>query len=222
MSFWPQSPVELAHFVVPKRISELSFAIQCPALPVDHLKALTDAFKQVIKDWQNLQSLQVMPIYVAESGNGWMRPIEPSALIFPSRRSRWSIRLATPQAATLAARLDGVTLSFGEMQITLSEPRIRALVPSSTLFSRYIVCNSFDSENDFLHNVYCDLQSLGVSASRMLAGRSNTIAGGDEALFTRSLMVADLTLADSITLQEHGVGNYLHSGCGIFIPHKSI
>ncbi|MDH5785954.1 MAG: type I-MYXAN CRISPR-associated protein Cas6/Cmx6, partial [Chromatiales bacterium] len=43
-------------------------------------------------------------------------------------------------------------------------------------------------------------------------------------LTTRSLLVADLSFDDAITLQELGIGQkaYRKLGCGLFIPHKSV
>ena len=41
-------------------------------------------------------------------------------------------------------------------------------------------------------------------------------------LLTRSLMLADLTLEESLRLQQQGLGTHRHMGCGIFIPHKGI
>ncbi len=35
-------------------------------------------------------------------------------------------------------------------------------------------------------------------------------------------MVADLTVEESITLQQRGLGAGRKLGCGLFIPHKAI
>jgi hypothetical protein len=35
-------------------------------------------------------------------------------------------------------------------------------------------------------------------------------------------MVAELRPEESITLQQRGIGEHQHLGCGLFIPHKGI
>ena len=49
-----------------------------------------------------------------------------------------------------------------------------------------------------------------------------TINFGKKTVYTRSLMIADLSKEESLKLQEEGVGGEKLYGCGIFLPHKSI
>ena len=44
----------------------------------------------------------------------------------------------------------------------------------------------------------------------------------DKTLPTRSLMLADMEVEDSVKLQQHGLGPWRQLGCGLFIPHKDI
>ncbi|MBT4668468.1 MAG: hypothetical protein HOC17_04305, partial [Candidatus Ruthia sp.] len=41
-------------------------------------------------------------------------------------------------------------------------------------------------------------------------------------IHTRSLMVADLRKAESVKLQEQGIGKHRLLGCGLFVPQKGI
>ena len=52
--------------------------------------------------------------------------------------------------------------------------------------------------------------------------RPDIISFGKKTLYTRSLMIADLSKEESLKLQEEGVGDKKLYGCGIFLPHKSI
>jgi len=63
---------------------------------------------------------------------------------------------------------------------------------------------------------------MGVTCRKALCGKSHSFTTPDKALFTRSLMVADLALSDSIILQEKGIGKTQSMGFGLFIPHKDI
>jgi hypothetical protein len=56
----------------------------------------------------------------------------------------------------------------------------------------------------------------------MLCGIGHTITTQDGAVETRSVMIADLDKAASLSLQETGIGPGRHFGCGIFLPHKGI
>jgi hypothetical protein len=56
----------------------------------------------------------------------------------------------------------------------------------------------------------------------MLCGIGHTISTPDGDIETRSVMIADLDKASSLSLQETGVGPGRHYGCGIFLPHKGI
>jgi hypothetical protein len=56
----------------------------------------------------------------------------------------------------------------------------------------------------------------------MLCGMSGSVRTADGELFTRALLVADLKPAQSVTLQQRGIGGERLLGCGLFVPHKGI
>jgi hypothetical protein len=56
----------------------------------------------------------------------------------------------------------------------------------------------------------------------MLGGITHTMKFPDGAVFTRSLMVADLAPEQSVRLQQAGLGEGRTIGCGLFLPHKGI
>ena len=56
----------------------------------------------------------------------------------------------------------------------------------------------------------------------MMCGKETHVSIGDSVVTTRSLMIADLSSADSILLQQRGLGSHRWMGCGIFLPHKDI
>ena len=56
----------------------------------------------------------------------------------------------------------------------------------------------------------------------MICGRSGEISGANGSLFTRALMVADLSPEESVSLQQQGLGDDRLLGCGLFVPHKGI
>jgi hypothetical protein len=41
-------------------------------------------------------------------------------------------------------------------------------------------------------------------------------------VFTRSLMIAEMTAENAFKLQKHGIGEGRKFGCGLFLPQKGI
>ena len=79
------------------------------------------------------------------------------------------------------------------------------------------------NEDDFLKWAFEELKKLDISVRKMMAGKERVVKlpAGDERI-TRSLMVAELEQAESVRLQQHGMGEGRKLGCGLFMPQKDI
>ena len=199
---------------------DVRFAVRCRALPVDHAWALAEAIEQVLPWLGHSPGSGVHPLHVADSGNGWMRPHDPAAMLHPSRRTRLVLRI--PRGKTAGARaLCGRVLDIDGYEMTLGEMMVRELVPLGALFSRYVVTEPEDEER-FLARRASLLQALAIRPRKMLCGVRHEIASGQGSTRTRGLMVADLAPVDSLRLQEEGLGPQRRLGCGLFIPHRDI
>jgi CRISPR-associated protein Cas6 len=77
-----------------------------------------------------------------------------------------------------------------------------------------------DDEAVFLQAVEQELQGLQVRSQRVCGKRHSLLQEG-QGVTTFSLMLHALSRADSLRLQEHGLGPHRLLGCGIFVPHKS-
>jgi hypothetical protein len=66
------------------------------------------------------------------------------------------------------------------------------------------------------------LRDMGIKPKKMLCGTETIINIPDKQLSTRSLMLADLSVEESVQLQMKGLGSHRWLGCGLFIPHKDI
>jgi len=106
--------------------------------------------------------------------------------------------------------------------MTLLKAANRDLSTSTTLFSRHIVVETGDNEGDFIDRIASRLQGMGIRPRKMLPGKARRlrIPGGE--LQTCSLMLAKLSVAESVTLQQRGLGEHRHLGCGLFVAHKDI
>jgi len=205
------------------RMSDVSFRIDCQSLLVDHAAILaiaTCAHAPIIKE---SQGAGIHPIHVAGSQNGWERPENRSEYLLLSKRTRFKIRIKSESADQLISTLTGITLDIAGSPLHILSGTTRALQPASTLFSRYTYFKDLD-ENDaeslFVERVIEQCRTLHFSPTKILCGKAHTINTADGTRLTRSVLMADVPVIKSLTLQDHGLGDGRTMGCGILIPHK--
>lgn len=203
-------------------IVDLSFKLKCKSLPLDHASALANALNEVIPWLENEDRAGIHLIHGAESGNGWIRPQDPKAILYLSRRTRLTLRL--PDARVPAAKvLQGKTLVVDGNTLMLGEAQVRPLSAITTLYARYVITNRINDDAAFLDEAAQKLmQNLGIRVKKMMSGRTRTLCLAEEEVTTRSLMIDGLETHESISLQQQGLGSGRRYGCGLFIPHKSI
>ncbi len=222
-NFWSEEKDSQARYVIPDRIMDFVFAIDCKCLPCEHMFALYQALQKALPWLESEQEAGIHPIYGAESGNGWQRPEDdPDALMPLSRRQKLTLRMPKTREADLRA-LVGQTLDIAGQPLTvgkMNRPRLLSDMP--TIFARFVVSEGTQDEARFLEQAAAQLQALDIRVRKMLAGRERQIRTPDGIIHTRSLMIADLTQEESVRLQEHGLGSHRHLGCGLFLPQKGI
>ena len=219
--FWQEEKKTDAHHVVPDDVVDLVYAIHCRSLPVDHAYALFEALHAVLPWLDTEPGVGVHPIHVADSGNGWMRPERPDDLLQLSRRTKLILRVPQPRLAA-AQGLSGHTLTVAGHAMKVEQATVRPLSTHTTLFSRYLAFDETLEESVFLARMQRELAAVDVQPKKMLCGMEKMIATPAKAIHARSLMVAELTVEQSLRLQQHGLGRLQHLGCGLFIPHKDI
>ncbi len=218
--YWQEAQTD-NRYVVSDDVVDVSFAIRCRTLPVDHAWALSQAVAAVLPWLMEDARTGVHTIHVADSGNGWMRPQGPDALLYPSRRTRLALRV--PRARMDDARaLTGTTLDVAGHRLQVEHGEVRRLSDITTIFARYVVAEDEHDEGAFLGAVHAQLQRLGIKPGKMLCGIEHRIYTPSRVVRTRSLMLADLTVEESVRLQQTGLGPLRHLGCGLFLPHKGI
>lgn len=207
--------------IVPDDIVDIVFSISCKVLPVDHAYSLSQAILLVLPWFVEEQGAGLHTIHVAESGNGWFRPNESGALLHPSRRTKFKLRVPKHRVED-AKKLVGEKLDIDGYIIEINSATVRSLSDHTTVFSRYVVTDGYDQEAEVLEEFARQLKDMGVKPKKMLCGTDTIIATPDKAVKTRSLMVADLSVEESVQLQMKGLGTHRWMGCGLFIPHKDI
>jgi len=198
-------------------VVDVVFSIQAKTLPVDHAYALSRAIIDQLPWFEKEPMAGLHTIHVAASANGWLRPQD---ILYPSRRTKFMLRVPKHRVDDVY-QLTGIQLDLQGHALTLLSPSTRLLSDITTLFSRYVVSES-ESEPQFVDSVVASLRARGVKPKKLLCGMETPVQHEQGQLRTRSLMLADLSLEESLILQIHGVGSHRHMGCGIFIPHKDI
>ncbi len=205
----------------PDEVVDVVFAIACPSLPVDHAYALSRAIHAALPWFADEPLAGLHDIHGAASGSGWMRPEGAGALLQLSHRAKLALRLPRRRLDDAAA-LVGRTLDVAGWPLRVEQAAVRPLARITTLFSRFVVLAAADEEPAFLAAAATELAALGIRPETMLCGRTTPLATPERTLLTRSLMLAGLTLEQSLALQRRGLGAERKVGCGLFIPHKDI
>lgn len=219
--YWQDREDKSEQYVVPDDVVDLSFKVQCKQLPLDHAHDLSRAIQAELTWFAEEPRAGIHLIHGAESGNGWIRPQEPDALLSLSRRTRFMLRLPKHRVDE-ARQLAGRRIMVGEHELILSQPHEKLLSSQTTIFARYIVTDHLTDEEAFLEQADQLLKKQGIRARKMMSGRAHVLRIPGDNLATRSLMIGSLEKEESIQLQQQGLGAGRKLGCGLFLPHKGI
>ena len=118
--------------------------------------------------------------------------------------------------------LSGKTLNLDGYVIDVKDVSVKSLSDHPAVFSRYIVTDGYESETAVMEEMVRQLKAMGIKPKKMLCGTETIINTPDKQINTRSLMLADLSVEESVQLQMKGLGTHRWLGCGLFIPHKDI
>lgn len=220
--YWQENEDDAESYQVPDDVVDLVFAIECKSLPLDHGQALGDSLLSQAP-WIAEEPLAgIHQIHVAESSNGWNRPQNPSTdLLWPSRRTRLVIRMPS-QRLSDCQQLCGQSLEIDGHLIKLGKTSIRSLSKLTTLFARYVDTDGSEDDPRFIDSMLAKLQAQDIRVKKMMSGRVVRHAFDGKFITTRKLMIAGLSIEDSIRLQQQGLGDKKLYGMGLFLPHKGI
>jgi CRISPR-associated protein Cas6 len=220
--YWNDDKDRKAEFVIPDDVIDLAFRIGCPTLPLDHAHALSSALLTALPWLEDEEYAGIHLIHGAASGNGWFRPEDTeSGLLHLPKRTR--LRLRIPRNRLQEAQgLTGQSLDIDGHPLQVGKAEVSLLSSLPTLFSRYVQTREDLDETEFLEEAARQLKALDIPCRKMLGGITHTMKFPDGAVFTRSLMVADLAPEQSVRLQQAGLGEGRTIGCGLFLPHKGI
>jgi CRISPR-associated protein Cas6 len=200
---------------------DLLFPARGGTLPTDHAYPLYAALSGIVPQFHDESSpLRFAPITGIGIDDGKLELTEHSSLRV--RLPDDSVRVALPLA--------GKKLVVGDTSIRLGVPAIRTLASAPGLFARLVTFKNADAPDQFLATARAKLTELGVTGEPQLPIHLHGDRAGEPkrrvvrvkgmAIYGYALLVTELSAADSIRLQEAGLGGRTHMGCGFFMPAK--
>ncbi|MGB5520400.1 MAG: type I-MYXAN CRISPR-associated protein Cas6/Cmx6 [Gammaproteobacteria bacterium] len=217
---WEESDKQLKQDLVPDNVVDLSFKIRCKQIPTTHAYELAQALYKLLPWLEGEPEIGIHQIHGATTGNGWERPAD-GELMHLSRRAKMQLRVPKDKIED-AKQISGETLDVAGYSVDVGEASVKLLNPVQTIFSRYIIGPQQLDEDQFVEWMATELKQRDIHVRKLLCGIGHRISTPEGEIETRSVMIADLDKATSLSLQETGVGPGRHLGCGIFLPHKGI
>ncbi len=193
------------------RMVDVMYPLDEATVPDDHACALADAVRRVLPWFDDEPEAGILPISGMAQGNGER---------FVGRRSRLVLRLPIHRGAS-ADSLAGASLDLDGAVLTVGPSSIRPLLPARGVVYSHLVCVDVADEVEFLAHCRALLDARGLRA-QLITGKTHELRGAQGRVHGFSLMLHGLGAAESLALQETGLGAHRALGCGIFVPHKSV
>lgn len=187
------------------KIVELRFPVTGQTLPVDHGYALYGAISRLIPavheaDWIAIDAIRGVP-----GSPGTLRIDSTSSL---------QLRLPADYLPLLE-RLTAEKLEIDGHSLLLGHPHVSPLKPEPLLTARFVTIKGFTEPTPFSAALNRQLEALAVKGETTVGLRRVSRVGG-YAIVGFSVTIGSLTEADSLTLQEKGLGGRRKMGGGFF------
>lgn len=201
----------IKEFAFTTRFLDVQFDLSGSELPADHGHVLFEALAVHLPWLRDVPEAGVHPVHGAPTGRD-------DKLVI-NRRVKLVLRVPRERLED-ARQLVGCSVDLGPDRLQIGVMKERPLSPFATMYSHLVVMGEAD-EAGFLAAARRELEKMDIRCG-LIPGKQRKITTPSGSLTGYSLMLHDLTLEQSVALQESGLGRYRGYGCGIFIPHKSI
>lgn len=201
----------IKRFEYTPRFTDVQFELAGLEIPADHGAALYEEIARLLPWLRDTPEAGIHPVHGAPSGR--------NANLVINRRVRLVLRLPVA-CVQQASALVGKTIDPGAGTLTVGALKEKALTPYGTLYSHFVDYGT-DDEAAFLERAHAELEGMGMQAG-LIPGKRRQMRIPNGVIGGYSLMLHDVALMQSLSLQEAGIGLHRGYGCGILIPHKSI
>ena len=221
--YWSENNDKKVEFIIPEDVVDVVFNVKGRTIPLDNAYVLSKAIEQLLPWVNEASEVGIHQVFGAESGNGWLRPENTdNELLHLSKRQKLTIRIPSERIDDIQT-LAGKTLELGGYELVIGKSAVRKLSDMNIVFARHVVVDAAgQTEDEFMRECVKQIGELGIDAKKLMCGRERYIQLPDKKLITRGLMIADLEKAESVKLQEKGIGIGRVLGCGLFLPQKGI
>lgn len=190
---------------------DAQFDLEGREIPADHGYALYQELLRLAPWLAQTPGLAVHPVHAGPTGR--------NANLVINRRVKLVLRVPVARFDALEA-LVGQTIDPGAGPIRIGALKRRPMTPFQTLYAHFVAMDEAD-EVEFLARAQAELEAMGIRCG-LICGKRREMATPTGTVVGYSLMLHDVSLEESIRLQETGLGLHRGYGCGVFIPHKSI
>ncbi|MGV8933925.1 MAG: type I-MYXAN CRISPR-associated protein Cas6/Cmx6 [Gallionellaceae bacterium] len=197
-----------AENLVTREIIDIVFDLDGAAVP--------ESYPYIL--WAEL--LRCLP-WLKDEANAGVHPLRGSASgnnILLSKRSKLILRLPAERAKQ-ANSLTGQQLDIDGNHLVVGKARSRPLQAATTLHA-YIIESKL-KEVEFLAGIKRQLLDMNI-ACNLICDKHRSVRDGIQTITGFGLVLHDLKLPTSLTIQSVGLGTSRHFGCGIFVPFKAI
>ena len=190
---------------------DVVFSLGNGTLGEDHACALSLAVRRALPWLDEEPEAGILPLSGLARGDG---------VRFVGRRSRLVLRLPIHRSAG-AASLAGARLDLDGIALTVGSSSFRLLLPARGVVYSHFVSVGADDEIEFLARCGSLLAERGLKP-QLITGKARELRAAESVVRGFSLMLHGLGRAESLAVQEAGLGGHRALGCGIFVPHKSV
>ena len=193
---------------------ELTFPVMGQSLPIDHGYQLYSALKHrlmQLKDWDDISIKTISGKLDCATRNQ----------LNLTERSKLLIRLPSEKVSFVYS-FSGKSLTIGKHKIRLGIPEMNLLQPRSRLRSHIVVIRGYKEPNEFLEAAKRQIEALNIRADiKLICKKDGTpkpkTIRVKQTLVGFGIEANKLSEADSIVLQEKGLGGKHKMGCGVFV-----
>ena len=206
---------------------DLIFPVAGTAIPREHGYGLYGALSRRLPTLHGAGDVGVFPIRGAPAGDGTLRLTDRPAL---------RVRVPADRLPALLP-LTGKSIEVDGHDVRIGAPQVAALIPSATLASSFVLIKLAHADErgvtpeHFLAAARRQLNALGIAGEVALPlattgphrgePRRRVLRLKGQAHVGYAVIVEGLTAAESVRLQEAGLGGRRMMGCGLFGPERS-
>jgi CRISPR-associated protein Cas6 len=193
-------------------IVDIFFGVRGSSVSADHGYVLYSAVTRVLEMREDawFHQLDHVGLHLLRGLYG------PHGRLLLGPRACFGLRLPAALIPKVLA-LAGGRLLIGGDTLRVGVPHVQVLRPAPVLAARLVTTRNGQDERRFDSEIARQLSGLGITVPAM-RGRRRVFRIKDKTVVAYGVRIVGLNAAESLRLQEHGLGGRRKMGCGVFVP----